>query len=66
MGISREKLQEEAKEHEEHIQSLQEDLEKVKSDYHNVCQENLAHRDKITSLSSIQDQQQLLVIEVCL
>ena len=58
MGVSYQQLQEE---YEQRMQSLVEELEATRSDHQAICQENMDLKDE---LGSLDDQQQLLVLEV--
>lgn len=66
VGVSHERLQGTVKEYEGRAQSLQEELEFTRSSYGIACQEITDLKDELLSLESVQDQQQLLVLEVCM
>ena len=47
------------------VQALADELESTRSKYKDACEEVLALKEELSSLGSIQDQQQLLILEVC-
>lgn len=64
VGVNHEQIQVAVAEYEGRMQSLQEELEFTKSSYNSACQEIMDLKDEVASLESVQEQQQLLVLEV--
>ena len=62
--MNHEQIQANVAEYEGRLQSLQEELELTRSSYDSACQEIMDLKDELASLESVQEQQQLLVLEV--
>lgn len=63
--MSHERMQGAVREYEGHVQSLEEELEFTRSNYNIACKEITDLKEELITLGSVQDQQQLLVLQVC-
>ena len=64
LGMNRDRLQEVVEEQEVHVESLQQELQDTQTNYQKSFQENAELKETLASLTSLQDQQQLLIMEV--
>lgn len=65
MGASHERMQGVVEACEGRVQALADELESTRSNHKSACEEILELKEELASLESLQDQQQLLILEVC-
>ncbi len=64
VGVNQGRLQETVNDYEDYISHLKEDLATTQLKYQDMMEENNGLKEKLDSLSSLQDQQKLLAMEV--
>lgn len=64
VGASHERLQGAVEDYEGRVQSLAQDLEMTKSNYHDACREIAELQEKVEAQESDQQKHQLLLLEV--